>query len=70
MRLISIAFTAIIILAYKYKYYEGEPPEIKNAITIYRNVRNGDSEYDFVLFTPEVELYSMYDDARLGKQCI
>jgi hypothetical protein len=34
---ISIAFTAIIILAYKYKYYEGEPPEIKNAITIYRN---------------------------------
>lgn len=28
------------------------------------------SEYDFVLFTPEVELYSMYDDARLVKQCI
>jgi hypothetical protein len=37
MKLISIAFTAIIILAYKHKYYEGEPPEIKNAITIYRN---------------------------------
>ena len=37
MRLISIAFTAIIILEYKREYYEGEPPEIKNAITIYRN---------------------------------
>jgi hypothetical protein len=37
MRLISIAFTAIVILAYKHKYYEGEPSEIKNAITIYRN---------------------------------
>jgi hypothetical protein len=37
MRLISIAFTAIIILEYKHEYYEGEPPEIKNAITIYRN---------------------------------
>jgi hypothetical protein len=33
-------------------------------------MRNGDSEYDFVLFTPEIELYSMCDDARLGKQCI
>ena len=37
MRLISIAFTAIVFLAYKHKYYEGEPSEIKNAITIYRN---------------------------------
>jgi len=28
------------------------------------------SGYDFMLLTPEVELYSMYDDARLSKQCI